>query len=150
MGRSQKSHLGEPLPAAQTCFRILMLSRSFSSFTQFKRNMYLVLNNKDAWVISYKSMSVRNMKEMGRAATMKAVKMTNTNGKMELKKRNEGIKEMRRAAPSLTFTVPTQPGKDEVERCTSEARRLWKNFITVKLPLPGDEFEPYTYQLVED
>ena len=60
------------------------------------------------------------MKEMGRAATMKAVKMTNTNGKMELKKRNEGKKEMRRAASSLTFTVPRK-----VERCTSEARRLW-------------------------
>ena len=25
--------LGEPLPAAQTCFRILMLSRSYSSFS---------------------------------------------------------------------------------------------------------------------
>ena len=37
--------LGEPLPAALTCFRILMLSRSFASFTQFKRNMDLVLNN---------------------------------------------------------------------------------------------------------
>ena len=52
--------------------------------------------------------------------------------------------------PSLTFTHPTQPGEVQIERYTSEARRLWRNLVVTKLPLPGDEFESHTYLLVED
>ena len=46
--------------------------------------------------------------------------------------------------PSLTCTHPTQPGEVQIERYTSEARRLWRNLVITKLPLPGDEFESRT------
>ena len=36
--------------------------------------------------------------------------------------------------PSLTFKFLTKPTDEEVERYTSEARRLWENLITVTLP----------------
>ena len=62
------------------------------------RKRQLIEGNNEVKYTRLLTRSVRNMQEIGRAATMKAVKMTNTNRKMELKKRNEGMREMRRAA----------------------------------------------------
>ena len=42
--------------------------------------------------------------------------------------------------PSLRFTVPTKPTAEVVDRCTSEAKRLWVNTVNVTLPLPEDEY----------
>lgn len=50
---------------------------------------------------------------------------------------------------SLTFTHPTQPGEAQIERCTSEARRLWRNLVISKLALPEDDIDR-TYLLVEE
>ena len=47
--QSNQSH---PHPFAQTCFRILILPRSYSSFHHLKENMNIYINNPENWAVN--------------------------------------------------------------------------------------------------